>query len=342
MGTLEGTGAAGGDTTTLDDKEAAPAVPSPTEPGWDVYSEGWDPAYGASADFDPGDDDVGVEQAEPGDGHVLAGTARAVPIAFVDGTRRAELLVWAEHAATGTRIPGLAGAYAVGAVCIRPGSPAEFAGVRVGRLAVWGGGHTGDIVSPLGFRWTSAPITGTEPELCLAHLQDRMRRAEGELALDAAALGWNVVLDGPLNRIRALHGLVAGYVKSHHRRILPMDAHVQIPALAVGARTRVFTAGTDRYTCYIRVGHPPPGASPWAGIARLEFPAVAGIVAVTGRASELAALLPRYAGVAHRDERAPVNLTPVRNLEVRLAKTLGRVSYATRAARDALITGAAR
>lgn len=332
-------------TTTDHDAEApqtsAPLTGSSPPAGWQVYSEGWDPSHGSAADFDD-DASADVEQAEPGDGHVPRIPPVDVPLAFIDGSRRAELGLWAEHAATGARVPGLAGAYAVGAVTIRPGAPARFAGIRVGRLAIWGGGHTGDIVSRVGFRWVSEPITGTDPDQCLARLQDRMRRAEGELALDAADAGWNVVLDGPLNRIRSLHGLVAGYVKSHHRRILPDAAHAAIPALAVGERTRMYTAGSDRYTCYVRIGNPGPGASPLSGVARLEFPASSGLAKVTSRASLLASVLPTYAGVAHRDERAPVNLTPVKNLEQRLAKTLGRVAYATRAARDAIIFGASQ
>ena len=324
---------------TSTDHNALPASELPNG-GWQVYSEGWGPAYGSAADFDDDTDDD-VEQAEPGDGHVPRVSPVDVPVAFIDGTRRAELGLWAEHAVTGTRIPGLAGAYAVGAVTVRPGAPARFAGIRVGRLAIWGGGHTGDIVAASGFRWVSEPIAGTEPDQCLAHLQDRMRRVEGGLALDAADAGWNVILDGPLNRIRSLHGLVAGYVKSHRRRILPEADHAAIPSLAVGERTRMFTAGSDRYTCYVRIGNPAPGSSPLSGIARLEFAASTGLVAVTDRASLLASILPAYAGVAHRDERAPVNLTPVRNLEQRLGKTLGRVTYATRAARDAVISGAA-
>ena len=326
-----------GPSESVDDSRLTVA---PTDPGWRVYSEGWAPPYGSSADFET-DASEDVEQAESGDGHVARIAPLSVPLAFVDGTRRAELLVWAEHAESGTRVPGVAGAYAVGAVTIRPGGTAEFSGIRVGRLAIWGGGQTGDIISQrTGYSWASAPITDSDPDMCLAHLQDRMRRAEGELALDAADVGWNVVLDGPLNRIRALHGLVAGYVKSHHRRILPEAAHAAVPRLAIGERTRMYTAGSDRYTCYTRVGNPGPGASPWSGVARLEFPSSAGIASVAERASVLATILPAYAGVHHRDDRAPVNLTPVKNLERRLSQTLGRVSYATRAARDVIISGA--
>ncbi len=102
----------------------------------------------------------------------------------------------------------------------------------------------------------------------------------------------------------------------------------------------MYALGADRYTCYTRVGNPGPGGSPWSGIARLEFPSSPGIDAVASRATEMASQLPRYAGVPHRDPRAPVNLTPVKNLENHLSQCMGRVELATRAARTAVMHGA--
>lgn len=304
---------------------------------WRVYTEDWDPAYGNSAsfEFDAPQDAVRAEHVA---GHVPAQPADPIPLAFIDGRRRAELSLWAEEKASGARVPGLAGCYAVGAVTIRPNGPATYSGIRIGRLAIWGGGRTGDIVGRSGYRWVSDSTTAEDPEELLAHLQERMRQAEGVLALDAVEAGWNVVLDGPLNRIQGLHGFVAGYVKSHHRRILPPDDHARIPDLEVGARTPIYASGNDRYTCYIRVGLPGPVGSPWTGIARLEFASAPGLDEVAARATLLAATLPRYAGVAHRDPRAPVNLSPVKNLEHHLSRCMGRIEYATRAARDAVKT----
>lgn len=249
--------------------------------------------------------------------------------------------MWAENPTTAERVPGLVGAYAVGATTVVPGRPAAYAGCRVGRIAIWGGGRSGDIVGSNGYRWASDSIASSDVADLVPRLQDRMRLAEGELALAAADRHWNVVLDGPLNRIRSLHLLVAGYVKSHHRVILPPPDHAVVPNLKVGERTRLFTLGTDRYTCYFRVGYAGVGSSRWNGIARLEFPSVAGLDAVIEQATVLAAVLPRYAGVAHRDPRAPVNLTPVKNLEAYLSRMMGPVDLATRAARDAVLSGAA-
>ena len=84
-----------------------------------------------------------------------------------------------------------------------------------------------------------------------------------------------------------------------------------MPALAVGQRTRLYTVGTTATRATSGSATPGPAASPWTGIARLHFPAVAGLDAVVAEADVLAGTLPRYAGVAHRDPRAPVNLTPV-------------------------------
>ncbi len=307
--------------------------------GWRTYVEAWDPEYGTPSGFEL-DDGTAAERAEAGPFVVTCPQPQPVPLAFIDGRRRVELSLWAEHPASGERYPGLLGAYAVGAVTVAPGRPASYAGCRVGRLAVWGGGRSGT-VSGRGFRWVSDSVPVTDHAELLAHLQDRMRQAEGVLALDAAKEGWNVVLDGPLNRIRSLHALVAGYVKTHRRALLAPEEHRLVPTLAVGQRTVLYALGADRYTCYARIGTAGPGASAWGGIARLEFPSQAGLEAVADRASLLAATLPRYAGAAHRDPRAPVNLTPVKNLENHLSRAMGRVEHATRSARDAVISGAA-
>jgi len=307
-----------------------------TSASWRVYTEDWDPAYGTSATFEfdiPTDATRAEDSVDP----VVPRSSAPAPLAFIDGRRRAELSLWAEEASSGARVPGLAGCYAVGAVTIRPNGPASYSGIRVGRLAIWGGGRTGDIVSRSGYRWVSDPTTAEQPDQLLAWLQDRMRQAEGVLALDCVDAGWNVVLDGPLNRISGLHdAFVVGYVKSHHRRILPPDDHARVPLLDVGERTPLYSTTTDRYTCYLRVGRPGPVGSPWTGIARLEFAAAPGLPEVAQRASFVAATLPRYAGTAHRDPRAPVNLGPVKNLEHHLSRCMGGVEYATRAARDAV------
>lgn len=309
------------------------------EQNWQVYAEAWDPEYGAPASFDL-DGTESVELVEAGVGDAVGPVeASPMPVCFIDGRRRVELSLWAEEPVSGQRVPGLLGAYAVGAVTITPGLPARYQGERVGRLAIWGSGRNGDVEHRAGYRWASWSTSADEPMKLLQELQNRMRSAEGALAVEAARMGWNVVLDGPLNFIRSLDALVAGYVKSHHRRLLPDEAHALVPALPVGARTPIYAVGSDRYTCYARVGSAPYGSSPWGGIVRLEFPTSIGLARVTEQASRLAALLPAYAGLAHRDPRAPVNLTPVRNLEGHLSHMMGSIDLAVRSAREAVVAG---
>jgi hypothetical protein len=317
-------------------RRAAPRVAATAD--WQVFTEDWDPAYGTPATFEL-DGSASFEPAEDGPPVVTPGPAARVPLCFIDGVRRAEQSLWVELAATGARVPGLAGAYAVGAVAVRPGGQATYQGVRIGRLAVWGRGHPGGDIEAIrtGHRWIAECTVGDEPADLLAHLQNRMRLAEGTLALDCAANRWNVVLDGPLNRIQSPDATITGYVKTHHRQIFPDAEHQLIPGIDIGARTRMYESRNDRYTCYVRVGNPGPGGSRWGGIARLEFPAVGGLPAAIAQADLLAALLPRYAGVPHRDPRAPVNLTPVKNLERHLTRLLGPASLTSRAVRDVVV-----
>ena len=131
-------------------------------PSWRVYTEDWDPAYGNSATFELEVPDDAVP-AEDDPAHVTPPPPPVVPLAFIDGRRRVELSLWAEDASSGARIPGLCGAYAVGAVTIRPNGPAAYSGVRVGRLAVWGGGHSGDIEGRSGLRWASDSVAAEDP-----------------------------------------------------------------------------------------------------------------------------------------------------------------------------------
>ena len=66
---------------------------------------------------------------------------------------------------------------------------------------------------------------------------------------------------------------------------------------------------------------------------RIEVPESQGLAAAQERADEVAATLPRFAGVAHKDPRAPQNLLPIGALERRLRHQLGPADRAARAVR---------
>ena len=165
-----------------------------------------------------------------------------------------------------------------------------------------------------------------------------MRDAEGEVADRLADDDWLVVFDGPLHGLRRSRATpVVGYVKTHHRRTLAVEHWQRVPGLAVGERSSMFVMKGERYACYVRMGDPGPWAGPWAGIARLEIPASAGADHAIATVDRAASWLPAFASAAHRDPRAPVNLTPVASLERHLHHLLGDPALAARSVREAVM-----
>jgi hypothetical protein len=164
----------------------------------------------------------------------------------------------------------------------------------------------------------------------------RMRETEADLATRFTAPGTVVVRDGPLNRVYGIDDDVVGLVKSHHQPYLPVDVHRQVPDVIAqpGARTSLFAIHGDVWATYLRL--PATGRiGPWAGIVRLDVPAAGGLLRAASLADAVCALLPRFAGVAHTDPRAPANLQPIGALETRLRHQLGDAGGALRAARVA-------
>jgi hypothetical protein len=172
----------------------------------------------------------------------------------------------------------------------------------------------------------------------LADLQRRMREAEGRLAEQICDAGYLTVVDGPLNFVRSRDVPVAGLVKTHHQRLLPVEHHLRVPELGAGQRTSLFRVRADVYSCYLRLAPRAANSGPWSGIVRLEFPASTGLDEARRVADGAAALLPRFAGVPHVDPRAPQNLQPTGALERHLRHLLGDAGLALRAVRAAVNT----
>ena len=231
---------------------------------------------------------------------------------------------------------GTVGAHACGAVLCAPGIAAAFGPIETRRLVIFGGGVPVALPEVDGYRWDAAAIASLEPEAPLQDLQTRMRMAEGQLAERLAGDGWLAVLDGPLNFVRSRDRTVVGLVKTHHRPLLAPADHARVSELACGERTPVFSLGADRYSCYVRIAVPGPRSSPWFGIVRIEVPQSFGLNAARATVDEVACVLPRYAGIPHRDPRAPQNLQPVGALEKQLRHRLGPSRLAARAARHAV------
>lgn len=206
-------------------------------------------------------------------------------------------------------------------------------------MIIWGSGMSGGLPAVEGgWSWAVASVADTHPDAPLKELQTRMRQEEGRLAEALCADGYLTVVDGPLNFVRSRDLPVVGYVKTHHRALLDPVHHRLIPTLKPGQRTSLFRLGDDRYSAYLRLTPVAATSSPWSGIVRIEVPQSAGLAAAISTADRIAGAVPRFAGVAHRDPRAPQNLQPIGALETRLRHLLGSAALATRAVREAVAT----
>jgi len=305
-----------------------------------VFVEDWGAAYGSpylvTSDESPANAEL-VEDGAEMRVHPAPTPDSDTALAFVDGVRRGEASLYYEDPVTGALARGVAGAHACGAVVADGSRPLEFADVRTGRLAIWGSGvlcRLPDV--PGGWAWQAASIADPAPDAPLRELQTRMRQAEGALAEQLAASGLLVVVDGPLNFVRSRDLPVVGFVKTHYRMLLDPDQHRRVPTLRARERTSLFRLGADRYSCYLRLTSPGASSGPWAGIVRLEIPQSAGLAQAAAAADGVAGAVPRFAGIPHRDPRAPQNLQPVGALETHLRHRLGDHGLATRAVREAV------
>lgn len=309
-----------------------------------VFVEDWGASYGSA--YLVTQDDAGSASAElVEDGADLLAHDGVPPvagdgsIAFVDGVRRGEASLWQEDPA-GRSGRGVAGGHACGAVVADSGS-ANFEESRVQRMVIWGAGMTGKLPSVRGgWSWAVASVADAHPDAPLKELQIRMRQEEGRLAEDLCAAGYLTVVDGPLNFVRSRDLPVVGFVKTHHRALLDPPHHKLIPRLSAGQRSSLFRLGADRYSAYLRLAPVGATSSPWSGIVRIEIPQSAGLTAAISTADRIAGTIPRYAGVAHRDPRAPQNLQPIGALERYLRHRLGSAALATRAVREAVAIAA--
>jgi hypothetical protein len=306
-----------------------------------IFVEDWGAGYGSPYIVDAGleeDADHNGLLVEDGDKllvHAPVPPSEEKSIAFVDGIRRAE--AWLYRMETnGDAARGLAGAFAVGAVVIPPRARADFAGVEVERLVIWGSGFEGPTLRTAGgWQWTSTCVPSSDPDAPLDRLQKAMRAAEGQLAQTLGEGDDLVVIDGPLDYVTARGALVVGHVKTHHRAFLPPELHARIPLLEFGERTSLFQL-EERYSCYLRIADAGPFAAPWSGIVRLHIPGHAGLATAVALADAVSYRLPAFAGVPHRDPRAPQNLQPIGGLESHLRHLMGDVGLATRAVRDSV------
>jgi hypothetical protein len=315
-----------------------------------IYVEDWQVEYGRP-NLVADDEDANEGSAtlvEDGDGRLARHEGKPpaperLSLACVDGVRRAEALLVLPEDSSGDQAHGIAGSLAYGSVLIEGERRPEFGPCQVERLAIWGSSRKDATLPevPGGWRWESMSISRTEIHAPLRALETRMTGKERELAEELAEKHRLTLVDGTLKPLRNRPLRVVGYVKTHHRRLLEGAQHRQVPNMDVGWRTSLFTVGEERFSAYVRIGGQSTLGSPWAGIVRIEMFQALGLDVAAAIADQLAGILPRFAGIAHRDPRAPQNLQPVGALESHLRRLLGVPGLATRAARDSVASLAA-
>jgi hypothetical protein len=307
-----------------------------------VYVEGWDPSYGASAQFDDIDEGTArlVEDGDRLEFHAGRTADADVPICFVDGVRRAEGFLSFVDRPTGNLLRGLAGALGVGAVLFAPGEAGAYAHIATRRLAIICGGRTVVIPdAPGGWHWDVVSVDEPGIEHAASKLHEQMRQAEAHLARHLGESGALTVVDGSLNYVRSIDGRFIGCVKTHHQHYLVAEHGQRVANLGAGQRTSLFTVRDDCYAAYLRLADRGPHHAPWHGIVRIEVSQSLGVAGAVELADLAAGTLPRFGGIEGHDPRAPQNLQPVGALERRLRHLLGPADFALRALRQAVALG---
>jgi hypothetical protein len=301
-----------------------------------IFVETWDPDYGSSfaheeLESSAAEVDPFVEAPRESWKPIPPepGSLFTERIAFLDGVRRIDALVWLEEP-DGRFRPGLCASYAAGVVAI--GDRAEIRRIDVRRRLLTASTSLVDLETDAGTYVRDLAAGESAAELSTA-LQERLRRLEIEIALSEGDRDL-LVVDGPLSRHHAREGII-GYVKSHHVRYLEPELERVVSELEPFERTPLFltTASCSRYSSYLRL--PGEKTHPFSSVVRLEFAAETPFPEVRRLASLAARALPRFGSVPHKEARAPQNLFPVGALERELRRRLGDPAIVHRALRAA-------
>ena len=304
-----------------------------------ITVDAWDPSFAdnpespsrsGSPDIKAGIE-VPIERWTPVD----APPSGPTRLLLVDGVRRIDARV--ELLDGGRRWPGLCVSWAAGAVACNLDDKVS----AVTEAAVERGLFAGtDPETDFG-RYPYRKVESEDPGALIAAAPVAMAALEAKVASQVAMDAELTVLDGPLRGRTRLPNSV-GYIKSHGRAYLPGPLNEVIERLRPGQRTPVFhlMAGWPRYSWYLRL--PGTRSRGWAGIARLEAADGLSEDAAVMLADATAAALPQLGSAAHKDARAPQNLTPIAGLERRLKRMLGDARLLLRSVRQDSYDGSER
>lgn len=270
----------------------------------------------------------------------MSGVRTPGTILFVDGVRRIDARLWIADA-DAMDAASLCASYAAGVVrSTRSSATVEVAEVR--RVLLSTSEAADDVVTQLG-TWTAVHAKPDPTKRVLDVLSLALQQKLGELEIICAANARAasddtdddlLVIDGPLKG-RTKVPRAIGVIKSHQSAYLPPELNRIVGTLRPGERTPVFLVEStwERFSWYLRL--PGGGASPWAGVVRVECSADLTAAQAAELASLTQAALPRYASESYKDPRAPQNLYPIGGLEKTLRHRLGDAALLQRALRSA-------
>ncbi len=307
-----------------------------------LYVEGWAPEYGSPFESDDGlaepgkvDETVEVE----GSWDPIVGVDDGIErVAFVDGVRRIDARLTLDEVEG--PVAGIAGTYAVGAVCWDRTVPrAELEAVRIERLAVFGHGKAVPVpVSRPELAYRSEAVADADPQALIQRFHGAMRKAEAIMSEKIAQQGSFVVADGPINDLSSTEKV--GYIKTHRAPYLSPLRSTIVARLRAGQRTPLFLIGKGgafpRYSWYCRLADLRGGHS-WTGVVRAEVSSHLPLDVATSIANRTTAILPLVASQPHIDPRAPQNLVPIAALERILRRRMGDAAFIHRALRSAVM-----
>ena len=285
-----------------------------------ITVDAWDPSFADNSESPSRSDSavVNTEVETPADRWEPIDAPQRGPrrILLVDGVRRLDARV--EISDRTGRWPGVCVSWAAGAVaCDLDGGSSAVVRATVER-GLFCPVDPGAVFG----RYPHRPTEGADSAELIAASQTAMAALEAEVSAACAPEAELAVLDGTLRGRTRLPNSV-GYIKSHHRSYLPGELSGVVEHLEPGQRTPVFHLMTTwpRYSWYLRL--PGTGSRGWAGVARIEAADGLSEDAAVALADATAAALPPLGSAAHKDARAPQNLTPIAGLERRLGRMLG-------------------
>ena len=285
-------------------------------------------------------EEIGSLEVETKDWKPIDGTpAGDIKVAFVDGVRRTENLVYLEGD-DGTVSKGAFVSIGVGALLLRLGrpNPAEdaYKSLEVRRfLFVEKGTDLGRRVFSFKFGDVSLDFFVEEAEGEISpHVNEVMARLEAGVAEEVFKKERPdlMITDGTLHYTTKIKNLpFVGYVKKHKKIYLYPENTWILREMKVGQRTPLILIHSqptmegegaktfDKLTWYVKISE----SEGLSGIARLEVPAGIGTKKAIDIANLTAWLIPKLASREFSDKRAPQNLVPIKYLENTLRHRIG-------------------